>query len=772
MKTRFPLFGLYVFSLISLQLLSFGQIATAEITELTQGANRQHTSVRLLANVRTVQPGSRFMIGVLLRMDKGWHTYWKNSGDAGLPTQIEWTLPSGIAAGEVQWPVPYRFVEGGDIVTYGYKDETMLLVPMTAAESVQHGSTVVLKALVRWLECERICIPGEAKVELVLPVDGRSPLPDHVSLFATYGRRIPLQLDSFSDIAVSTRAASGSLTFTMIPSGKRNLAVHDGVVPDFYPEQPGKIALGEAKVSDAQGRVVLSIPLTTYEAGLDLPNLRGILVYQFEGGDRAGVSMSIPLSREFAATIPLAGENRESPTGSGGLLDQQFSTSFAEENQQPLYLYVLYAIIGGLLLNIMPCVLPVIGLKVFGLIRMSADQPRQVRRLGWMFSLGILASFLVLALLVIILKTAGEQVGWGFQFQEPAFIIFMSAVVFAFGLSLFGVYEIRLPGAAVAMVGSAAEDRGRKGKGYFSSFSEGILATILATPCTAPILGTALGFAFAQPPGVILLMFASIAFGMSLPYLLLTWQPAWRKYLPKPGEWMVTAKQFMGFLMMATLLWLLYILGKQLGMEAVIWTGAFLLMVGVACWVIGRFATLTASRMRYALSWIAAVALIVLGYWAFVGPLLQARDLLEEGSSGGPRSADAVSPVQQGIPWRPFSVAALESALKDKVPVFIDFTADWCLTCKVNERAVLADAKVVERFKTAGMVPFRADWTSRNADITRLLSKFGRSGVPLYVIFPSGRPRDPILLPEVITTGIVIDAIDRALMLSATSAPQ
>jgi thiol:disulfide interchange protein DsbD len=388
-------------------------------------------------------------------------------------------------------------------------------------------------------------------------------------------------------------------------------------------------------------------------------------------------------------------------------------------------------------------------------------------KLGWFFSLGILASFLALALVVIILKAASEQVGWGFQFQEPLFVIVMSAVVFAFGLNLFGVYEIQVPHAAVSRVGSAIEQQEKKGKAYLASFGEGVFATILATPCTAPILGTALGFAFAQSAGVTLLIFGCTALGMALPYLLLTIRPAWMKFLPKPGEWMVSAREFMGFLMMATLLWLLYILGKQLGMEAVIWTGAFLLVVGVSCWLVGRFATLTATRVRYLLTWAVAALLMVLGYAGFVAPLLEARALLaiDERNEIAMNAGHA-----QGIQWRPFSLAKLESYLREKKTVFIDFTAEWCLTCKVNEKTVMADTKVIEKFRSTGIVAVRADWTNRNPEIAHLLSKFGRSGVPLYVILPADRPYDPIVLPEVITPGIVLGAIDRAF--AATSAAQ
>jgi thiol:disulfide interchange protein DsbD len=423
--------------------------------------------------------------------------------------------------------------------------------------------------------------------------------------------------------------------------------------------------------------------------------------------------------------------------------------------QTPLGLYLLFALIGGLLLNIMPCVLPVIALKIFGMVKMAGDQPRRIKRLGWMFSLGILSSFLALASTVILLKLAGQQVGWGFQFQEPIFVIIMGAVVFAFGLSLFGVFEIQLPGAAVAGVSNVINKQGSEG-GYAASFFEGVFATILATPCTAPFLGTALGFAFAQPWWIILLIFSVVAAGMAIPYLLLTAKPAWMRFLPKPGAWMETAKQFMGFLMMGTLLWLLYIFGKQLGMEAVIGAAGFLLTVGVAAWLIGRFATLSAKRRTYWLAWAGALAVTVVGFRLFLTPVLQAQEVLAG------TSPDGATASQEGIAWRPFTTATVEDLLQQHRTVFIDFTAEWCLTCKVNEKTVLADPEVIGRFASLGIVAVKADWTNRNPEITRLLAQFGRSGVPLYVIFPAASPDRPIVLPEVITKGIVLEALDRA----------
>ncbi|MCZ6776224.1 MAG: protein-disulfide reductase DsbD family protein [Ignavibacteria bacterium] len=742
-------------SIISTFALGQSQRVPSIVQNLGRQEGDHHTKIRLLANVKTITPGAQFTVGLLMRMDEGWHTYWKNSGEAGLPTQIEWMVPEGFVAGEIQWPVPHKYNEGGEVLTYGYERENMLLIPMTAPRTLKLASKVSLKADVNWLECERICVPGSGSVELTLPVSVSQGEKDNVALFNKYRDQIPEMLSLESDLTIATETRAGRVELHLSATGASKFVVENDVVPDFYPEAIEELQIGRTQVTASAADAYLRIPLSVYKK-VDGPLLlRGVLVYRLESAERTVGVVEVPLSKEFVSAVPIFGET----VPAFDLLDQTFATVEGAAAQQPLYLYVIFAIIGGLLLNIMPCVLPVIALKVFGLVKMGGDHPRQVRRLGWFFSLGILGSFLVLALMVIILQTAGEQIGWGFQFQEPMFVIVMSAIVFAFGLSLFGVYEIRLPGRAVAGVGDVVSKTSKGGKGYLSSFSEGVFATILATPCTAPFLGSALGFAFAQPPGVILLIFTSTSFGMALPYLILTTKPGWLRFLPKPGGWMVTAKQFMGFLMMATLIWLLYILGKQLGMEAVIWTSAFLLAVSVACWLIGRFATLTASRGTYRTTWAVAVAIAVLGYWGFIESILDVRSVI----AGVPSTSQAVvTKNTDGIPWEPFSLARLEAYLQDDKTVFIDFTADWCLTCKVNERVVLTDESVVEEFRSRDIVPIKADWTKRNPDITRLLAKFGRAGVPLYVIFPAGRPTEPIVLPEVITTGMVIDAIDRA----------
>jgi thiol:disulfide interchange protein len=609
----------------------------------------------------------------------------------------------------------------------------MLLVPVTVPAGAVPGTAATLTAKVSWQECEHTCVPGAAEVSLTMPIGAVPGAATHAEMFARYRGALPGVAAPDGPVRVTARATSGAAEIRIAPAGA--LALKAGL-PDFYPA--GSLQVGRTAVRTAGDTVVLTVPFPQGLTPNATPSLRGVLLYALaSGGDR----------KEFL-DIPIPSSSRTP------LLDRDFRGGGAAQGSPALPLIFFFAVVGGLLLNIMPCVLPVIALKIFGLVKMAGDRPERITRLGRAFSAGILFSFLLLALLVILLQLAGQQVGWGFQFQEPLFVIAMAAIVFAFGLSLFGVYEIRIPGAALGGVNAAMARN--EGKGYGASFAEGIFATVLATPCTAPFLGSALGFAFTQPWWMILAIFASVAFGMALPYLVLTARPAWLRYLPKPGPWMESAKQFMGFLMMATLLWLLYILGRQLGMEAVIWTGAFLLSVGVGCWIIGRFATLVASRRTNRLAWIAALVVVSGGYLLFLESALDVRGVIAGTATAG--RADG----ETGIRWTPLTIAGLEEDLRGDRVVFVDFTAEWCLTCKVNEKTVLAARPVIDAFEKSGAIAVRADWTNRNPDITRLLAKFGRSGVPLYVVFPPGRRDAPILLPEVITAGIVIDALAAA----------
>ena len=713
----------------------------------TGAPHAPHTRVSLIADVRGVVPGGSFTVGVRMAMDPGWHTYWKNPGDAGLATQIAWDVPEGFVPGPVRWPLPHKSMDSGDVLSYGYAKENMLLVPFTAAASLSPGTSVTLKAKVTWLECQNICVPGDASVRLTLPVVRGPAVPANVPLFASYEKQVPPPWGEVKGISISSTARKGGLEIQLSAGDGAEFVTAGESSPDFYPEEFGDLLPGRTAVSAGPKNITLTVPLTPGGPLTAPVPVRGVVLFGESAGGMHTALVEVSVPPESLAP----GGSSGSPEGS--ILDRTFEVSRTQGGS--LFLYIVFALLGGLLLNIMPCVLPVIALKVFGLVKMAGDRPARIRGLGIAFAAGILASFLGLALVVIILQLAGQQVGWGFQFQEPRFVIAMAALVFAFGLSLFGVFEINLPGGVVTGISSTVSHG--SGNSYGASFGEGVFATVLATPCTAPFLGSALGFAFAQPWWIILLIFTCVAIGMAIPYVVLTAKPAWIKYLPKPGAWMVSAQQLMGFLMMATLLWLLYVLGKQLGMEGVIWTGAFLLSVGLGCWLVGKFATLTASRRTYWLTWTAAILIVIGGYLLFLVSALDINTALAVETSG------TVSPTGgDGIQWKQFTLAGLEEDLRGDRPVFLDFTAEWCLTCKVNEKTVLTSKEVVDRLHALNVLTVRADWTNRNPDITKLLSKFGRSGVPLYVIFPPGRSSNPIVLPEVITSGIVLDALEHA----------
>ena len=735
------------------------QIATATVLALcllvastiahAQGARGGlHTKVVLLADRQSIAPGERFSVGLLMHMDQGWHTYWRNPGEAGLATRISWSLPEGFVAQEIRWPLPHKFLDSGDVLTYGYADEVMLIVDISPPATLSPGSSVTLKGKASWLECEAICVPGEAPVELTLPVTGRSGAPANAALFERWSGRVPPAYRPGGSIRLSTAFEAQKVDITLVAESPARFSTRSKEGPDFYPAESDDLLIGRTAVASSADTVRLSVPVSAVQEKAAAAVLRGVILYTPSGESPRAQSIEIPLSAEFLS-------HAAQGSGTPSILDRTFTLTRAPGSAGDIALYLLFALIGGLILNIMPCVLPVIALKVFGLVKMAGDQPRRIARLGWAFSAGILASFLALALLIVLLQAAGQQVGWGFQFQEPRFVIAMAAIVFAFGLSLFGVFEIQPPRAAVEKVGGMVEAQRAHGKGYGASFAEGIFATVLATPCTAPFLGSALGFAFSQRWWTILLVFTFVAIGMALPYLILTARPAYLRYLPKGGAWMETVKQFMGFLMMATLLWLLYVLGKQLGMEALVWTGAFLLSLGVACWIVGRFATLSASRRSYWLSWLLAIVVSAGGYLVFLEGELNIGEAIA-GVSDAPADSSAL------IDWRPYSLAGLQEAISGDSPVFVDFTAEWCLTCKVNEKTVLNSRSVVDTFRALRVVAIRADWTRRNPELTRLIAKFGRSGVPLYVIFPPGKPDAPVVLPEVISTSVVIDALKQA----------
>ncbi len=687
---------------IFLPLLAFA--AHAQVYE-----GKTLVTASLVSDTAGIVPGKPFEVGVLLEMAPRWHTYWEYPGDAGLPTAIAWTLPEGFVAGPIQWPLPDRVIEPGEIEVYAYKDKVLLLTAIVPPAKIAE-KTVTLRAKVDWLVCEEICIPGSADLELSLPVTNEAT-EANAELFSAFRKLLPAATPAPYQLKWTR---NGNLLELSVNGLKDAKAV------DLFP-LPAK---GE-QIGHPQGG-----PIQNGAATIKFENpgdLRGVLVVETKSGRQGWLVSS---SEQLVS--------REPPISS--------KPSAQSTNQPGLWQALIFGFLGGFILNLMPCVLPVISLKIFGFIRQAGDHPERIFRHGLAFIAGIFAWFLGLGLVILGLKSTGSEVTWAFQFQNPWFNLIIGCVVFVFALNLFGVFEIVLPGRASTALAEASSQ-----EGYAGSFFQGIFATLLATPCTAPFLGTALGFAFSQSSLVILLMFASVAFGMSAPYFLLSARPGWMKLLPKPGEWMERVKQFMGFPLLATLIWLLYILGNQRGLDAVIWAAAFLLCLALACWIYGAFCGPLSSVKTRVVS-LAAIVLIVFGGAGFFLTERFARSTMPGTAS---RSSD-------GIAWRPFSQKALDELREAGEPVFVDFTADWCISCKFNERTAIDVPAVREAFSKSGIVPMKADWTNANPEITAALKKFGRVGVPFYVLYPRGASDQPIILPEILTQSIVLEALSKA----------
>ncbi|MBV9659456.1 MAG: thioredoxin family protein [Verrucomicrobia bacterium] len=705
----------------------------------------------LLADTGAIVPGKPFTVGLRLKMAAHWHTYWQYPGDAGLATTIQWQLPPGFRAGPIQWPLPEKIESPGDIVNYGYSDEVVLLTEVTPPAQISEKE-LTLKAKAEWLVCAELCVPGDGNLELKLPVgDGHGADAANAEIFAQYRARLPQPFDRAKAGFDFTRVMEANdlvLRLVDVQSAAGQQRV------EFFPVPPEPtVEVGHAVVEkggDLNGVARLDVRLPILSGIEKAAGIGGVLVVsapgkRIDGNWDARVGWIVPSNPVSTA----AGSNDGMETPPARAVATPSGAAARDGTGGSLWSFLFLSFFGAMVLNVMPCVLPAISLKIFGFIQQADEEPARIWRLGLAYVAGIFAWFLGFAVLVIALKAAGREVGYSFQFQNVWFVLVVCAVVFVLALNLLGVFEVVLPGSVNDAAAGAASR-----KGYGGAFFQGLLATVLASACTAPFFGAAIGFAFAQNAAVILAMFAVIALGMGLPFLVLTRFPAWLRYLPRPGAWMERVKQVNGFLLLATVIWLLSVVGALRGADAIVWTSAFLLTLGVACWVQGAFNTFTASAAgRWKAR--AVIALLVLGGGAWtLAQVAQARR--EEGVAGLANATNAA-----GGQRAKFS-EQLTAALKENRPVFVDFTAAWCVNCKVNERAVLATEPVQRALREKNAIFLTADWTDGAEDITKLLRGFGRAGVPLYVVYPAGKPDAPIVLPELLTQRLVLDALDAA----------
>jgi thiol:disulfide interchange protein len=673
-----------------------------------------NTTARLALAVEMARPGETVMAGVELTMAEGWHTYWKNSGASGMPTEIDWDLPPGITPGPIQWPLGKKYPEG-DLTTYVYSGKTMLLVPLALAPDLPLG-TYPIKAKVSWLECEVLCIPGDAQVETTLIVGETSRQGPDAGQLADWMKQVPAESGTANAQAAwegPERDGIRPVIFTWKRQLEGNL-----LEADFYPYSSERFEVQPdvEKLSEQDGRIRIRKAVKKFSG--DWPtNLEGVVVERTET-ERKGTEVNLTLGSQAS----------------------QVATS--------IWLMLVYAFIGGLILNIMPCVLPVISLKILGFVSHAQHEPRRVKVMGLVYAMGVLVSFLVLASLVIGLKSAGKAAGWGMQFGNPIFLVALTSLITLVALNLFGLFEIT-PGARVMdTAGNLASRQGMAG-----AFFNGVLATILATPCTAPFLGAALGFAFLQPAHVTVMIFVVVALGLAFPYVLLSWNPALLKFLPRPGPWMERFKVAMGFPMLATAVWLFSLLPTHYGPRSW-WMLMFLTVVAIAAWIYGEF--IQRGRKGKLAAGVLVVLLLGFAYFQILDGQLRWREPLAESASLN------VAAKSGGIEWQPWSSEAVNQARKEGRPVLVDFTADWCLTCQANKKIAIEIPEVRAKLKEIDAVALLGDYTRLPADITAELNRFGRAGVPLVLVYPSDSSLPPVVLPEALTPGIVLDALARA----------
>lgn len=667
------------------------------VAALGQPAPETLIRASLVADTTAVAAARPFTVGIVLQIAPGWHTYWLNPGESGAAVQVEWELPPGFTAGTIRWPVPHARLDEGKLLTYTYEGELILPVLITPGAQLPAGEAKITGKL-RWLACEKTCIPGKSTIEISLPTSG-DPQPANTEVFTRARAALPLNTPPpFTVVWDLVKAEAAVLRVEGTPPGS---------TVEFYPLRPNEDAIpGQPTVADAAGVQVITLPV---ENGA--PNLPWSgLVVMTQGEQRQAWPVAAQPSSAPSTKAPPIRDTR----GLGRML--------------------LLAFVGGLILNIMPCVLPVIALKIFGFVQQAGQDPGRVSRLGLAFAGGVFTFFFALALVVIGLKAAGGALNWGFQFQNPFLLAGLIALVFGFALNLLGVFEITLSSDANTKLANLANR-----EGYGGAFVHGLFTTLLGTSCTAPFLSTSLGYAVTQPAPAVILLFLTIAAGMSLPYVLLTAQPAWLKYIPKPGAWMEHAKKVTGFIMLGVAIWLLTVLWttRPDAGPGMAW---FLFALAVAAWIYGTFT-------RGAITLALALAIVAGGYFALLHGSLAAP--LRR--AGTPANASKV-----GILWEEFTEAKVTVAVAAGRPVFIDFTADWCINCKVFERTAIETEAVSKALKEKGVLTLKADYTHEDPAIKAALASFSRIGVPLYVLHRPGEPT-PIVSDALTESGFLSD---------------
>lgn len=670
-----------------------------------------HIQVELISENTTFQPGQSFWVALRMNPEEHWHHYWKNPGDSGLTTRIEWNLPAGFESSEIHWPTPIQFETAG-IVNFGYGKETLLLTEIQAPGDWPAAKNAEIQAKARWLVCEEICIPGKADLSLTLPSSVSSPTPD------------PTWAKAFADTRNALpKPLAGEHRFE-IAAGKIELLVrHQGkIIPSnsglqFFPEQSEVLTYNQLPTINI-GEVDLYLQTNLNQYFNKAPEvLSGVLVVH-AGNQTQAFQLSAQPGKvepmQMAAITPISTPGAGSLIGFLGL--------------------ILLAFAGGVILNLMPCVFPVLSLKAMHLVENRGQDRGSQRMHGWMYSLGVVLSFVVVALLLLSLREGGQAIGWGFQLQSPLIVALLAYLMFIMALSFMGWLELN-----VSFLGGRLLSK--QSHGYGGSFMTGVLASVVASPCTAPFMGTALGVAVTLPTLPALLVFVALGVGMASPFLLLALFPALGRWLPRPGAWMETLRQVLAFPLLLTAIWLVWVLGRQAGVEAVAMLLVGMVLIAMAVWMLHRF--------RHTQSWFAKARVALALALLLLSLALTAHSNFD--------------PLQNKIQtasaeWQPYSPEVLQQLRDEGKPVFINMTADWCLSCLVNENVVLSTEAIRQTMKSKNITYLKGDWTNSDPLITQYLEAFGRNGVPLYVYYPPHG--NPVVLPQILTVSGTLEVLN------------
>jgi thiol:disulfide interchange protein len=690
-----------------------------------QAANK--TTVELLLGQMSAKPGSSVDAALRMKSPPGWHTYWRNGGDSGFQTTVEWELPPGITVSPFEWPVPQK-LSITKLDSYVYEGEILLPFKISIASNTAPGS-LNIKGSVDWLECdEDECVPARAGIQTNLTVAAENQPSPQVDLIKDAREKIPK-----ADAARKARAEwtdpesteNRGLIIEWVPKEKAEK-------PDFFPYESEDYKVApQTEVLTATDSLVRIKTKVTKGEGKWPDHISGIVL------DRTG------------GKEPAAAEVTLTPESSSG--KNSGDSPAPSKSNTTIWVALVLAFLGGLILNVMPCVLPVVALKILSFVNQTREEPARRKQLGLVYGAGVLTSFLLLAIVAIVVQKSGNQAAWGMQMQNPVFVVVLVIILLLASLNLFGVFELALGGRTL---GKASELASREGPA--GAFFNGVFTTVLATPCTAPALTVALGFAYAQPPIVLTLILLMVGVGLAFPYVLLTFFPAGLRLLPKPGVWMEKFKQAMAFPILATMVWLFWVGNALLGSNSALWLGILLVLLSFTAWTYGQF--LQRGTKHPAIAWFTMILSLIAVIYVLERQL-QWRN--------PPEQMSGVSSSTKGlIDWQPWSAEAVEKARREGHVVLVDFTAKWCATCQSNKEFALETEAVHDKLKEVNGVTFKADFTSRSPVIAAELKRHESAGVPLNLVYPPDVSKPPIILPSNLflpwQRGKVLEALDQA----------